>query len=601
MVTFYRQESTFYRQLLQEGNSAWIINMNGETAPQQVSSEFLKTLEVVPADAMVEITLDSSAENVNIQKRLKIIKPLIEENVYIKSKPQRLALARKIADKNALSSRTVLRYYFAYLAQGVPGLAPASRKKKALPKNKDQKNIEKALNQFFYSASRMTLHMAYEMMLLNYYKTPDGLLNPAHPTYNQFRYHFRKTRNLKKEIVTRQGIGEFQKNQRPLTGAGNSGIENIGFYEIDATIADIYLVSKYDRKPIGRPYVYMTIDVASRLIAGIYVGLAGGSNAVLACIANSAADKVEFCHRYGIDITPEQWPSQGLPGRLCTDRGNDFTSDMVRALCETYQIEIINLPPYRPDLKGYIEKAFDCLQSRYKPLLHGMGVIEDTATANGAPDYYSQACLDLDEFTRILIECVLYYNTSNILNEFKRTPEMSQDDVRPFATDVWHWYESHEKTELTKVDGEALRLMLLPRSKAQFTRFGLKFRWLYYTNKAMEEEFMLKAATQPEVTIAYNEADNSAIYLIQDKTYIPFELTLASKRYQGLTETEMQIIMQTEKDNLKMAEGRQLSGSLTCNERIMSITKNVERQNHSRKELEAETIKLTREKEKRRK
>lgn len=160
MVTFYRQESTFYRQLLQEGNSAWIINMNGETAPQQVSSEFLKTLEVVPADAMVEITLDSSAENVNIQKRLKIIKPLIEENVYIKSKPQRLALARKIADKNALSSRTVLRYYFAYLAQGVPGLAPASRKKKALPKNKDQKNIEKALNQFFYSAGRMTLHMA---------------------------------------------------------------------------------------------------------------------------------------------------------------------------------------------------------------------------------------------------------------------------------------------------------------------------------------------------------------------------------------------------------------------------------------------------------
>lgn len=600
MVICYQRESKIYRQLLQDDDCAWIIEIEGNTAPMQISNEVLRQFEVIPANSVLDLDELQNKENPHIQKRFNLILPLTKKDIYIISKSKRLALAKEIAQQNNLSTRTILRYYFAYLAKGIAGLMPAKRKIKARPKTKDQRNIEKALNQYFYSPNRMTLHMAYEMMLLDYYKTESGSLNPVHPSYNQFRYFFRKHRNYKKEIVARQGIGNFQKNKRPLTGAGNSGIDYIGLYEMDATVADIYLVSKYDRKPIGRPYVYMAIDVASRLITGIHVGLEGNSSAVLSCISNAAMDKVEFCQRYGMDIQQEQWPARGLPNRICMDRGNDFTSDMVRALCETYQIEIINLPPYRPDLKGYIEKAFDCIQKRYKPLLHGMGVIEDTTTGNGAPDYYAEACLDLEEFTKILIECVLYYNTSNILNDFKRTPEMSMDQVRPFAADVWNWYEKNGKTEITKVDGQALRLMLLPKTKARFTRFGLQFKWLYYTNKSMEDQFLIRTGTQSEVTIAYDESDNSVIYLVQDMEYIPFELTLASKRYHGLTETEMTVLAEADKLNLKAAKDQQLTGKIECNEHIINITNQVERRKHTSQDLDTETMKQTRNKEKQR-
>lgn len=598
MVIYYQQETQIYRQLLQINNDVWIININGKTAPISINQEGLKQFTVIPADVILDLDEQVNQGNPLIQKRLNIIHLLTEDTSYIIDKPKRLALAKKIAKENNISIRTVLRYFFAYLARGKAGLAPAQRKAEPQPITEDQKNIEKALNLYFYSPNRMTLHMAYEMMLLDYYKTPEGQLNPEHPSYNQFRYFFRKHRNYKKEIVARQGIGDFQKNKRPLTGAGNSGIDYIGLYEIDATVADIYLVSRYDRKPIGRPYVYMAIDVASRLITGLYVGLEGGGNAVLSCISNAAMDKTEFCQQFGIAIRREQWPAQGLPNRICTDRGNDFTSDIVKSLCETYQIEIINLPPYRPDLKGYIEKAFDCLQKRYKPLLHGMGVIEDTATGNGAPDYYAQACLDLEEFTKILIECVLYYNTANILNDFKRTPEMSLDKVRPFAAEVWNWYEKKGKAEITKVNGQSLHLMLLPKAKARFTRFGLQFQWLYYTNRSMEDQFIVKAGSQSEVTVAYDKTDNSIIYLIQDMEYIPFELTLASKRYHGLTEAEMKVLVEADRTNLKEAQTQQLSGRINCNEHILNITKNVKRPEHTKKDLAPKNIKQTREKEK---
>lgn len=45
-------------------------------------------------------------------------------------------------------------------------------------------------------------------------------------------------------------------------------------YQIDATIGDVYLVSEYNRNQIiARPIIYVVIDVFSRMITGVYVGL----------------------------------------------------------------------------------------------------------------------------------------------------------------------------------------------------------------------------------------------------------------------------------------------------------------------------------------
>ena len=129
---------------------------------------------------------------------------------------------------------------------------------------------------------------------------------------------------------------------------------------MDATVADVYLVSRFDRNTVvGRPYIYMAVDTVTELIAGIYVGFESNEYAVLACLANAAEDKVQYCARYGIEIKQEEWPAVGLPGGIITDQGREFISKRTEELCIKYDMEIEILPPFRPDEKSLVEKTFD--------------------------------------------------------------------------------------------------------------------------------------------------------------------------------------------------------------------------------------------------
>ncbi|WP_270825939.1 hypothetical protein [Aeromonas sp. QDB68] len=85
-----------------------------------------------------------------------------------------------------------------------------------------------------------------------------------------FKREYSQVEKLKKRISKI----DYNKDIRPLLATANTQALGPGSrYEIDATIADIYLVSDSDRQNIvGRPIVYMVIDVFSRMVAGFYIG-----------------------------------------------------------------------------------------------------------------------------------------------------------------------------------------------------------------------------------------------------------------------------------------------------------------------------------------
>ncbi|MDC9611690.1 transposase, partial [Pseudoalteromonas sp. GABNS16H] len=68
-------------------------------------------------------------------------------------------------------------------------------------------------------------------------------------------------------------------------------------YEIDATIADLYLVAEDDPAPIiGRPVLYFVKDVFSRMVVGMYVGLENPSwVAAMVALSNAFSDKTTYC------------------------------------------------------------------------------------------------------------------------------------------------------------------------------------------------------------------------------------------------------------------------------------------------------------------
>ncbi len=126
-------------------------------------------------------------------------------------------------------------------------------------------------------------------------------------------------------------------------------------------------MSSFDRNLIiGRPVVYGVIDVYSRLMTGIYVGLEGPSwvGAMMA-LDNMVKNKVDFCTQYDITIDESQWPAHHLPEIIIADRG-EFEGYSVENLINNFNIKIENISLYRGDLKGIIERQFRTINGKIK-------------------------------------------------------------------------------------------------------------------------------------------------------------------------------------------------------------------------------------------
>ena len=157
------------------------------------------------------------------------------------------------------------------------------------------------------------------MMLKEKYCDTCGNLLPKYPTFNQFRYFYRKHKNMQNYYISRNGIKNYQRNHRPILGDGvQSFAPAVGVGMLDATICDIYLVNESGNL-IGRPILTTCIDVYSGLCCGYSISLEGGVYSLRGLMLNVIADKTEWCKRFGITIDKSDWNSDMLPATLVTD------------------------------------------------------------------------------------------------------------------------------------------------------------------------------------------------------------------------------------------------------------------------------------------
>ena len=384
------------------------------------------------------------------EARLQMIQPLLNCDKCISDKSQRYRMAAEAAQQHQTTTRRILRLYYRYLATG------RLTQKRTQQASKSNQMIERAIRRYYFGAKRLSLRSAYEMMLLEDYVGPEGGIDSDAPTWSQFR-HYYYGHSLHKDpqkIIAREGLTKYQRDHRPAWGTSSGWRPQPGSYQMDATQADIYLLSRQDRSiVVGRPYIYLAVDTATHLIAGVYIGFSCDETAVMACIEQATMDKVAYCARYGIEITPEQWPSAGMPSEIITDQGREFFGPRMSELCRRYGLEVLTLPPFRPDCKGAVEKTIDLLQQRYKPMLRGRGVIGDDAQERWATDYRTQATLDLDDFARVVIHSVLYLNSGRLVDG--KTPAERWTELSP---------------RLMAVDPQELHIQTLPRDTAKLTR-----------------------------------------------------------------------------------------------------------------------------------
>lgn len=466
-----------FKVVLKENNGAWLVSYENPCTPKFVSEQELRAYPIIEPPEEYLKYIDKQKNLTDGQrKRLHIIAELVDSEIYITNKKIRNQKVKEIADREQTTVKRIQKLYFRHLA------GRSLVEERQIPKKtqtQEQKDFTWAVDTFYYSAKKMSLRSAYDLMLLSRYTDQDGHLMENHPSWHSFRHFFyeggyhAKSRNT----IARNGLTDYQRNKRPLFGSAMDWKDKVGAFQMDATQADIYLVSRLDKSAvIGRPNIYMAVDSATQLIAGIYVGLDVGEQAVINCLANAAVDKVEFCSQYGIEIKADEWPNTGLPGEIITDKGKEFIGSRMEELAMKYGIEFESLPPFRPDGKGLVEKSFDLIQERYKPLLRGKGVIEPDAQERWAVDYRSQAVLTLEDFTKVVIHCVLYLNSCRIIQNAQF------GEATPVASELWKWYEEHGQSMVIPVSGETLYQFGLPRKIVTLSRKGINNQGLWYVS-----------------------------------------------------------------------------------------------------------------------
>lgn len=370
------------------------------------------------------------------------------------------------------------------------------------------------------------------------------------PSYRQLVYWYHQLEDKKETIIDRNSKKYFELNKRELPS--NSTLDTFGpgsRYQIDATVADVYLVSMSDRKKIiGRPVVYAVIDVFSRLVCGIYVGLEGPSwlGAMMA-LDNVVEDKVEFCLQHGIKITSEKWMNSYLPEKILADRG-EFEGYNVENLINNLNVKIENTAPYRGDLKGIVERNFRTTNERIKHMTPG--AIAKQFRERGDRDYRLDAVLDIQEFTAIIIHEVLNHNNSRI-NGYPMDKELIKDEVSPVPTMIWKWGIENRRCAFKYKEREIVRLNLMYKARVTITRKGIQFnsKMHYGCEEAIKEQWYLKREKE-KLDIVYDPRKMNSIYIpINNGTdFIKCNLLDKDSKFKDLPLDEVIFLQELEKE-----------------------------------------------------
>jgi len=539
----------------------WVEIMALEAHCECTIRELSEVTGITPADVD---TLDAEQRKI-MYERYTMIAPILS---FVGDSKMRSRLVASVATEHSVSRQTVRNYlclYLAYLDASV--LAPKGRHDDR-ELTRDEKNIRWALNKFFYTTQKQSLATAYTMMLKEKYCDAMGTLAENYPSFYQFRYFYRKTRNLQNFYISRDGLKNYQRNNRPLVGEGvQEFAPAVGVGMLDATICDIYLVNEAGNL-VGRPILTACIDAYSGLCCGYSLSWEGGVYSLRGLMLNIIADKVSWCQKFGISIQREDWDCDRLPATLVTDMGSEYKSENFEQIAEL-GVTVVNLPSYRPELKGLVEKFFDLIQESYKKHLKGKGVIEPDYQERGAHDYRKDACLTMRDFERIVLHCIIYYNSQRIVENFPYTEAMITAQVKPYASQIWNWGISQIGASLIEIGKRELMLTLLPRSTGRFSRYGLKVNKLRYHCDGYTEQY-LKGG---DVAVAYNPEDVTSVWVLEDGTYTEF--TIIESRFEGKDLTAVQELQASQRTIVKGSVRENLQAQIDLAQHIEAIAGNV--------------------------
>ncbi len=222
-----------------------------------------------------------------------------------------------------------------------------------------------------------------------------------------------------RETLRKRGYREKAKNKFiPVPGQFPNADYPLAVVQIDHTPADIILVDDIYRKPIGRPYITMAIDVFSRMVVGYYLSFDAPSvTSVGMCVAQAILPKDDWLVLHKVDA---KWPVSGLMTTIHVDNGSDFRSESFRNSCMMYNIRLEYRPVKQPRYGGHIERLLGTMLKEIHDL---PGTTFSSIKERDEYDSEKHATMTKSEFETWLVTLICKVYHKRLHSSIGMTPE----------------------------------------------------------------------------------------------------------------------------------------------------------------------------------
>jgi putative transposase len=400
--------------------------------------------------------------------------------------------------------------------------------------------------------------------------SPDAGVDDIHPMLEAaakalgFRPPGRSTVSRRLRTIRRHperwpnAIGrELAYRNKPVRGAIQTE-RPLSVVEMDHTICDVHIIEPRSGEPIGRPWLTLMIDRATRVILGMLLSLEAPSRlSVGLCLHHGVFPKLPWLSSLGI---PDAcWPGFGLVGTLFTDNAKEFKARSHRRGTQVYGIDLQLRPLGDPAAGGIIERAIGTFMGKIR-LLPGASY---SKLLKKKPRHADRAArMTLKELELFLARQISVYHQSTHdtlgmppLTAWERAWTVNGEPCLPCVPD----------------SADHFLLTFLPGEWRVVTREGIELHSLQYQSAA------LASLIEPRIKrmVRFDPRDLSRVFVESTDAYIPAVLS----NYAGppFSVWEWREIHRRERELGRVRDPDRLAAELRANRALVEKTAKIGR------------------------
>jgi len=453
------------------------------------------------------------------------------------------------------------------LARKAPGRARDDGQPTFRLSAKSKKQILQAVD-LLEADKRTTVTRAYKECCKNHWSIIDQNGNVQllpvgqMPSFQQFYRLLRKNLPLFYRLFRQAGPGHIANNLEGKTGFALQEAVCAGHqYEVDSTIADIWLVAEKDsNKIIGKPTLYFIVDRYSRLVVGWHATLDSPSwHGACEAFLSIFEDPEDLAKELGVKFRGrEVHPAVGLaPYELIADRGGEYVGVMSDRITEGIRVSVVNLPANQCARKGIVECLFMQDHVTLRDVAPGYQPPAEAMKRYGA-DYEHDAEWTLDEFRAQVMEFVYLHNLKMHATMPRRVHALD-DGYRPIPVEVFTRDALESGTMCTALEPADVYWELLAQKRGVVTNSGVVLHGLHYSCPEIEErDWLIKGGIKRfRVDVRYDRRLTDRIFIMNPEvpgTFFIATLTPAYRMYGRRSFAEAQRLLRIIKVDAAQAE-----------------------------------------------